>query len=41
MMNGGYGWMDGGMRGGMWIWAVTAIVVVALLVVIISKLPRK
>ena len=41
MMNGSYGWMGGGMWGGMWIWAVTAIVVVALLVVIISRLPRK
>ena len=37
MMNGNYGWMGGGM----WIWGVTAIVVVALLVVIVGKLSKR
>jgi hypothetical protein len=37
MMNGSYGWMGGGM----WIWAVTTIVVVALLFFIVGKLSKK
>ena len=37
MMNSSYGWMDGGM----WIWVVTTLVVVALLFFIIGKLSRK
>jgi hypothetical protein len=37
MMNGGYGWMGGGI----WIWVVTPIVVVALLIYIVGKLSRK
>lgn len=37
MMNGSYGWMGGGM----WIWAVTTVVVVALLVFIVGKLSKK
>jgi hypothetical protein len=36
MMNGGYGWMGGGM----WIWTVTAMVVVVLLVFIVGKLSK-
>jgi uncharacterized membrane protein len=37
MMSGSYGWMGGGM----WIWTVTAVVVVALLVLVISRSSRK
>jgi len=37
MMNGNYGWMGGGM----WIWGVATIVVVALLAFILGKLSRK
>jgi uncharacterized membrane protein len=37
MMNGSYGWMGGGM----WIWVVTTLVVVALLVFIVGKLSKK
>jgi hypothetical protein len=37
MMNGNYGWMGGGT----WIWAVTAIMVVALLFFIVGKLSKK
>jgi hypothetical protein len=32
---------DGWMGGGMWIWAVIGVVVVALLVVVIGKLSKK
>ena len=32
MMN-GYGWMGGGVGGGMWIWTVIGVLVVVLLVV--------
>ncbi len=37
MMNGSYGLMGGGM----WIWVVTTLVVVALLVYIVGKLSKK
>ena len=37
MMIGGYGWMGGGM----WIWTVTAIVVVIFLVFIVGKLSKQ
>jgi hypothetical protein len=37
MMSGSYG----GMGGGMWIWAVTAVLVLALLVVVLNKRSRK
>jgi uncharacterized membrane protein len=37
MMNHTNGWMGGGM----WIWTVVGVVVVALLVVVISKLSKK
>ena len=35
------GWMNGWMSGGMWLWAVLGLVIVALLVVVISKLSKK
>jgi anti-sigma-K factor RskA len=41
MMNHTDGWMGGWGSGGMWLWAVIGVVVVALLVVVISKLSRK
>ena len=34
-------WMGGWVGGGMWIWTVIGVVVVALLVVVISKLSKK
>jgi hypothetical protein len=37
MMNGSYGWMGGGI----WIWVVTTLVVVALLAFIVGKLSKK
>jgi len=37
MMNYNNGWMGGGM----WIWTALGVVVVALLVVVISKLSKK
>jgi uncharacterized membrane protein len=37
MMNNNNGWMGGGM----WIWTVLGVVLVALLVVMISKLSKK
>ncbi len=42
LMNHTDGWMnDGWMGGGMWIWTVIAVVIVALLVVMIGKLSKK
>src|ERR1035441_139001 len=41
MMNHTYGWMDGGMGGGIWIWTVIAVLVAVLLVVVINKLSNK
>ena len=41
MMNHTYGWMDGGMGGGIWIWTVIAVLVVVLLVVVINKVSNK
>ena len=35
------GWMGGWAGGGMWLWTVIAVLVVALLVVVIVKLSRK
>jgi uncharacterized membrane protein len=40
-MNHGYGWMNGWMGGGMWIWVVIGVLVVGLLVVAIMRLSRK
>ena len=40
-MNHTDGWMSGWSGGGMWIWAVIGVVVVALLVVVISKMAKK
>jgi uncharacterized membrane protein len=37
MMNHTFGWMDGRMGGGIWIWTVIAVLVVVLLVVVINK----
>ncbi len=34
-------WMNGWMGGGMWIWTVIGLLVVALLVVVISRLSKK
>ena len=41
MMHQNDGWMGGWAGGGMWIWTVIGIVVVALLVVVIGKLSKK
>jgi hypothetical protein len=41
MMNDTHGWMNGWSGGGMWVWTVIGIVLVALLVVIISKMSKK
>jgi uncharacterized membrane protein len=41
MMNHTDGWMSGWMGGGMWIWTVAGILVVALLIVMINKLSKK
>jgi hypothetical protein len=41
MMNDTHGWMSGWSGGGMWVWTVIGIVLVALLVVVISKLSKK
>ena len=41
MMNHTFGWMDGGMGGGIWIWTVIAVLVVVLLVVVINKVSNK
>ncbi len=35
------GWMNGWAGGGMWLWTVLGLVIVALLVVVISKLSKK
>ena len=40
-MNHTDGWMSGCTSGGMWIWAVIAVAVVVLLVVVIGKLSKK
>ncbi len=40
-MNHTDGWMNGWSGGGMWIWAVIGVVVIALLVVVIGKLSKK
>ena len=40
-MNHENGWMNGWAGGGMWLWAVVAIGIVVLLVVIINKLSKK
>lgn len=40
-MNHTDGWMNGWAGGGMWLWSVLGLVVVALLVVVISKLSKK
>ena len=40
-MNHADGWMGGWAGRGMWIWAVIGLVVVALLVVAITKLSKK
>ncbi len=34
-------WMNGWAGGGMWLWTVLGLVIVALLVVVISKLSKK
>ena len=41
MMNHNDGWMPGWNGGGMWLWTVLGIVVVALFVVVISKVSKK
>jgi uncharacterized membrane protein len=41
MMNHTDGWMGGWNNGGMWIWTVVGVLVVALLVVAIYKLAKK
>jgi hypothetical protein len=41
MMNDTHGWMNGWSGGGMWVWTVIGIVLVALLVVAVSKLSKK
>jgi uncharacterized membrane protein len=41
MMNHTDGWMNGWTGGGMWLWPVLGLVIVALLVVVISKLSKK
>lgn len=41
MMHHHDGWMNGWAGGGMWLWPVLGLVIVALLVVVISKLSKK
>ena len=41
MMNHGDGWMGGWAGGGMWLWTVIGVLAVALLVVAVTKLPKK
>jgi hypothetical protein len=41
MMNHTNGWMNGWSGGGMWLWTVLGLVIVALLVVVVSKLSKK
>jgi anti-sigma-K factor RskA len=41
MMNHADGWMGGWTGGGMWIWTVIGVAVVALLVVIVTKLSKR
>jgi len=41
MMNRTDGWMNGWSGGGMWLWTVLGLVIVALLVVVINKLSKK
>jgi hypothetical protein len=40
LMNHTFGWMNGGMGGGMWVWTVITVLVVVLLVVVINKVSR-
>jgi uncharacterized membrane protein len=40
-MNHADGWMGGWAGGGMWLWTVIGVLVVALLVVAITKLSKK
>lgn len=40
-MNHTDGWMNGWAGGGMWLWTVLGLVIVALLVFVISKLSKK
>jgi TRAP-type mannitol/chloroaromatic compound transport system permease small subunit len=35
------GWMSGTMGGGVWIWPLSAVLMVALVVVVIMKVSRK
>ena len=41
MMNHTDGWMSGWAGGGMWVWTQLGLVIVALLVVVISRLSKK
>jgi len=41
MMNHTDGWMNGWAGGGMWLWTVLGVVIVALLVVVIGRLSKK
>ncbi len=41
MMDHADNWMNGPLGGGMWIWTVIGVLLVAMLVVAISKLSRK
>ena len=41
MMNHTDGWMGNWSGGGMWLWAVIGVLVVALLVIAIAKLSKK
>jgi len=40
-MNHTDGWTHGWAGGGMWLWTVLGLVIVALLIVVISKLSKK
>ena len=41
MMNDTHGWMNGWSGGGMWVWTVLGLVIVALLIVVIGRLSKK
>jgi uncharacterized membrane protein len=41
MMNNTYGWMGGWMSGGMWLWTAIGVAVVVLLLVVMSRYPKK
>ncbi len=41
MMNNSSGWMGSGMHGGMWLWPVVGVLVVAVIVFIVIRLTKK